>query len=465
MTMKSSLSFLLVAVIIVSLLTKTTRAASSKNGWIVEEFPKSDNFIGDPDGILNDHVRNILVERIQLISLMNIPSESNSNKEDSSISSSSSSNISPISPIEMAVAIVDKIDLTIPNYRFIWDVDERIDTAAQDFAQRVHNDWGVGHAQDGTGILIFLSVQDRVVYISRGKAFDSLLRDSRIERIIGEMRDLLQRQKYGDGLILGVDMVKYFLEKGEPDWKESILGVEFLTSLYMILIVVYGFYTSCLVRPRRRREARMYAEAESQLSDLDRAQAEALRGQYQPTSCPICLEDFKSDTVGSDDLPIKLLRCGHCFDEKCWSEWVHIGRGHAVTKCPICKKDVGRDLPEELSSIHNNTPTENEATTGDDTLEQEEQQDRAIQRYQQERNFRLTRLHLRYPRYITQSQIQRWSSPTYNGSLVRDESFTESRPRVEEWSSSRSRHQGSSDGRNSSGFGGGTSSGGHGGRF
>merc|ERR1712183_849650 len=85
-------------------------------------------------------------------------------------------------------------------------------------------------------------------------------------------------------------------------------------------------------------------------------------------------------------------------------------------------------------------------------------QDRAIQLFQQERNFRLVRLAARYPRYITPSHLQRWSSPTYNGSLVQDQSFTRNRPSqpVTHRNQGTSRSGGSS----SSHFGGGTSSGG-----
>jgi hypothetical protein len=54
----------------------------------------------------------------------------------------------------------------------------------------MHDRWGVGTTSEsgGTGVLIFLSVDDRVVYISRGGSFDTLLRDSRIDTAIKELR-------------------------------------------------------------------------------------------------------------------------------------------------------------------------------------------------------------------------------------------------------------------------------------
>lgn len=45
--------------------------------------------------------------------------------------------------------------------------------------------------------------------------------------------------------------------------------------------------------------------------------------------------------IGSDDRPIKMLRCGHIFDESCWKLWVDSGHGNPWV-CPVCRADVGR---------------------------------------------------------------------------------------------------------------------------
>ena len=63
--------------------------------------------------------------------------------------------------------------------------------------------------------------------------------------------------------------------------------------------------------------------------------AVTLMMEYNVQTCPICLEPFPSDDddatdndngipkIGSDKLPIKLLRCGHAFDQTCWKCYVH----------------------------------------------------------------------------------------------------------------------------------------------
>lgn len=266
----------------------------------------------------------------------------------------------------------------------------------------------------------------------------------------------MKQAKYAEGLNLAVELLASFIEKGEPTWKELIwdyLRVEFIILPLYLSGIIYAIRKS----RRQTEEQRIYAAAASQLSEIDRAQAEALQGQYQATSCPVCLEDFVSETVGSDNLPIKLLRCGHVFDESCWAEWVNSGQGN-VSKCPICKKDVGSDAVLVVENHDQPRPLRNLVNGDEDTGGD----NRAVQLFQQERNFRLARLALRYPNYISQNQVQRWSSPAYNDSLARDRSFTESRPHVVQHSH---HNNGGGGGTSRAHFGGGTSSGGRGGRF
>ena len=322
--------------------------------------------------------------------------------------------------------------------------------AADDFARQLHDSWGVGHATEvgGTGVLLFLSVEDRIIYVSRRGAVEKLLTDARVDTVISEVTSSLKQTKYADGLLVALDMLAEFMAKDEPTWKEWLFGL--FTTRNLLFVCELGLsiakFILSLRRIRASRQAeREYALAASQLSEMDRQQAEAMQGQYEAKSCPICLEDFKSSTVGSDDKPIKLLRCGHVFDESCWSEWVNSGSGNVAT-CPICKRNVGAP-----------TSTSNSGETAS-FIHVDDDQNRALQRYQQERNFRLLRMNSRFPNYVTQNQLNRWTSPAHSESLVQDPSFVQNDPQR---SSSGGRRSGSYGG----GFGGGFSSSGRGGRF
>eukprot|EP00526_Cylindrotheca_closterium_P012057 CAMPEP_0113659736 /NCGR_PEP_ID=MMETSP0017_2-20120614/32523_1 /TAXON_ID=2856 /ORGANISM="Cylindrotheca closterium" /LENGTH=463 /DNA_ID=CAMNT_0000574319 /DNA_START=47 /DNA_END=1438 /DNA_ORIENTATION=+ /assembly_acc=CAM_ASM_000147 len=439
-------------------------ATAAKAPWKMEEFPKPNfGLIADPDHLLSEQSLQKLADSIDDIT----------DKVEV--------------PIQIAVAVASKMHIPKPNNIYEDDrdnVDNGMDedAAAEKFARGLHDRWGVGTDGEsgGTGVLVFLSVDDRVVYISRGSSFDVLLRNSRIDSIIQDLRPSLRQAKYGEGLSLAVELIGTYIQKGEPKWDEWIwdyFRIEYL------LLSGYGLAIYFSMRQaRRRREAqRVYAEAASQLSAIDRAQAEALQGQFNASSCPICLEDFVSNAIGSDERPIKLLRCGHVFDASCWEEWVNSGQGQ-VSKCPICKKDVGvgeSSISAAAAGASGETvgeqpPQADTMVAVDDTSVQQNEQhihhhhhhhnqrNRAMQLFQQDRNFRLARLALRYPNVVTQQQVQRWSSPTYNGQLTQDRSFVESRPRAPE---PRSYNSNNRMGGSSASFGGGTSSGGRGGRF
>uniref|UniRef100_A0A7S3P9J0 RING-type domain-containing protein n=1 Tax=Amphora coffeiformis TaxID=265554 RepID=A0A7S3P9J0_9STRA len=395
--------------------------------------------------------------------------------------------------VQVGVAITRKLDLS--GYHGYEDPQER---AARAFARGLHDIWGVGETLvcGGTGVLVFLSDLDRTVYISRGDALKHVLTDRRIDRVIANMKPFLQRQKYKDAVLGALDEIAHLIQKGKPQLAERVQ--DFLVT-YSGLLWVGAIFAFLFTQARRSRAAqREYAAAAAHLDEIERVRAEALQGHFQMESCPICLEKFpnvegsngetRCPTMGSDGLPLKLLRCGHCFDETCWNEWVDTGRGQ-IGRCPICQQSVGRDTSsapdsavvdqldttDELDQQRLLDPAASDGPTDTDPAQQIDngiERHRTLQRYQHERNFRLARLGARYPRYITQQQIQRWSSSTYNGPLARDPTFVERDPQNTQGnnndrikSSGRSGSS-SSGGSNSGGsFGGGRSGGGRGGRW
>jgi len=219
----------------------------------------------------------------------------------------------------------------------------------------------------GSGILVFLAEHNRALYVSRGSALKLVLTDSRLDRVIQEvMVPLLQDRQYSDALARGIDEMIRYIQLGEEPvnnaW-QNLFG--YLCFLWVPVSIVFK-------RLNSRRKQRSYARVKSQLDEWDRARAEALRGTFRAKSCPICLEEFQKDddeeeeqsaqrseapgvsadmndegdedgnrshsrmqqllqqqqqhhqqqeqepllaAKGSDGLPLKLLRCGHVFDE------------------------------------------------------------------------------------------------------------------------------------------------------
>lgn len=389
--------------------------------------------------------------------------------------------------------------------------------AAEIFARQIHDAWGVGErsACGGTGIFIFLSDYDRTIYMSRGSALESVLTDRRLDKIIDHMKPLLQRERYSEALIAAVQELDEYLAAGTPDWKERMVDFFVQYSGYLWLLGLFGFAGRTIFKDQQQR--REYAKVSSQLDELDRARAVALQGRFQAQSCPICLESFQCCGVlreettsesedadddknaatdrenkenkkevrkGSDGLPLKLLRCGHVFDETCWAQWVSSGHHGKVDKCPICQQDVGKndggDTPNKRtddSTVRRRTDGATSSSSHDQTttagptvpvnLERQggNLQSWAMRQYIRDRNFRLRRLGSRYPQYIRPQQVSRWTQVSYDGTLARDPAFVNSDPVRVQQEAARSSGTGRRGGSSSGSFGGGSSGGGRGGRW
>jgi uncharacterized membrane protein YgcG len=234
--------------------------------------------------------------------------------------------------------------------------------------------------ENDANILIYLDIRDRVVFISvdNNPNLRRILTDKRIDRIIRyEMKPYFKNDDYGNGLIKGMEQIVDLLKNnGEEKDKQSMIVEQNLLDffgwfnnvsgggggfLWIILVMLHCYYHLKL-KQRKRQQQRVYAQTASELSTQDITHAEELRKTYaKTTNCPICLEDFQSCCIGSDSKPIKILRCGHVFDESCFLEWITCGRGGDITKCPICRSDVGG------SNINTNTNNnDNDSDNGTD---------------------------------------------------------------------------------------------------
>lgn len=435
-------------------LTDWTRATFPNPEQDPEACRSSYSRICDPDGLLGTKDKVNLNDRIQTFEVMNSLSCSQKGSKDA-----------VKAPLQLAVAIVRKMDL-----RDYWASGK--DEAARDMAMGIHDDWGVGSAAcGGTGILVFLSIEDRVIFISTGAAVQKVLTDGRLDNVIAQMGDILRRKDYGEALLRGIDEMEIYVKQGPPsNWPFILLGGGIAS------FVAFSIF-------HHNREKKKYAEVRSQLSKLDRDRALALQGQYECTSCAICLSEFppptsngelhpltssehggvdtkskRLPTVGSDGRPLKLLRCGHAFDMSCWEEWIGSGHGDP-SKCPICKQDVAGSPPPTPSAPPLEPPSNRQAQARVGRINYMMMGQPNYDMFELERAFRLGRLSARYPRYVRHTDVQRWTQSGYGGSMMNDPTFIRSDP-------DRPSSSGSGGSRSGGGgFGGGRSAGGRGGSW
>lgn len=258
------------------------------------------------------------------------------------------------------------------------DEDDMINDAAQYFARYLYDSWDVGSTQCGqTGILIFLSVQDRVCFISTGAKVTSILPWWRLEGVITDIKPNLRHREYGDAIMIAINDLAALLAQGPPTLSDRFndflerFGVVIVFAIFTFFFAIWGEY-------RDRWNRWQLTEAMSRLNQKEKIEARSLQREYHCTACPICLESFvmkdpeknhskskeddsdkSSDNdlpmVGSDGHPLKLLRCGHVFDETCWKSWVSSGHGNPYI-CPICRQDVGvKPMQQESANQNSNS--------------------------------------------------------------------------------------------------------------
>ncbi|KAL7520025.1 hypothetical protein ACHAWX_004777 [Stephanocyclus meneghinianus] len=281
-------------------------------------------------------------------------------------------------PIEVGVALVKKIDLPAilraDSYFFYSDQDDMINDAAQYFARYIHDTWyrhlmmQEQRISSPTNIvLIFISTQDKICYISSGTRIAAILPWWRLEHVVQDMKPDLRKGQTGDALSIAIDELTELLQEGPPSILDRLddfaerFGVVIAFTIFTFVFATWG---EC----RDRRKRFFSAERRSRLTAAEKERARQLQREFKTKMCPICLEPFELTNkqlddknpltrkqtqnlkrvdsfgipvIGTDGKPIKLLRCGHIFDETCWKMWVDSGHGNPWI-CPVCRQDVGR---------------------------------------------------------------------------------------------------------------------------
>ena len=386
---------------------------------------------------------------------------------------------------------------------------------AERLAKGLHDAWGVGDAC-GSGILLLVAVEDRQArarvasgctghlrakppatrgthctcaptqaFISTGASASAAASDVALELVLDRMRPLLRAGDLDAALQGAVRDIGDVLAG-------KLLPTDPLLSWALILCAIGSVFV--WNRWAEARRARRYREVTRNLSKLEGDVARAKAARYAATSCPICMEDFEPDDgfPGADGAPAaplpppraasdkkdddatapsgsgtsdasgsrpsappagsglkkSLLPCGHAFCEPCLRSALAV-----KLACPICRAPPdGTDAPPRPPPPPPCNGGGGAAAAGAD-----------FDTYLPELAFRLRRLHMAHPDYVTENMVDRWTSRTHAGTFTNDPALLRANPaRTPSGSGGSGLPGGGAHHGSSSSFGGGSSSGGGG---
>jgi len=196
--------------------------------------------------------------------------------------------INAITKAEVAVAIVNSMSSAFVG------VDD-LDTATRRFAMQLHNTWGVGDASIQNGILVFLSIGDRTIFISRGDGVANTLTIDIIDSIINHMKTPLRARKYGSAVELCVAEIDLVLSG-----KASEISAAYTPSFMdeygdYIFLIFFGIFAGFVglkaywTNGQLRRLQRGSEAMKKLMKDVEDMNSDEY---FESKSCPICLDDF-----------------------------------------------------------------------------------------------------------------------------------------------------------------------------
>lgn len=276
--------------------------------------------------------------------------------------------INAISAAQVAVAVVNRMDRSKGELLL-----SSIEQASELFARRLHDLWGVGDKTTNNGVLVFLSIEDRAVFVSTGDGVQDRLTLRVIQALIDSMKPFLRQKAYGKALelcILQIDLVlsgkrseilsrygpgatSFSSSGGSDNYGAAIIFAAFVG------IVAVGFVTKLMEQRKMRQLERGQRALGTLMHEIDNTEE---GNKYFTLSCPICLEEFQNPqniiptTTAATPAPVvaegekkdaqraMALRCGHTFCFSCLETYLtSADKG----KCPICRMPVDEkdDLP------------------------------------------------------------------------------------------------------------------------
>ncbi|KAL0027686.1 hypothetical protein WJX79_009000 [Trebouxia sp. C0005] len=295
---------------------------------------------------------------------------------------------------------------------------------AEFFAKFLHRSWGVGDVSCNNGLVFFLSVNSRQMYLA---VDPQVLSRQRQQYVLNRAKDKMRSGDL-DGGIEGA-IIDIGLALSGADLPHDSHADEQWDLIIVVLIIVIIFCILCWVSYKdrcmagangthfsRKAEASGYAssskvdntpsappldshpERESLLSNDMRMLSKSL-DEHKPGR----------DAAGKQLKPM-WLSCGHAFCQDCIASWLQ-----DKDSCPICRQPVAATRPDPVQ--HSNL-TRGASLPRPNVGLNQQHHDWDTDMYALEIKFRLARLQVRYPQYVNNDMVSNWASHTSSGQVV-----------------------------------------------
>lgn len=200
--------------------------------------------------------------------------------------------INGIAGAQIAVAVINEM-----SHSFVGNGD--LEIASGIFARTLHNTWGVGDKETNNGIVIFLSLTDRVVYISTGVGVQSKLTRQFIDYLVTEMKPDLKNAQYGTAIEKTVTQIGLIIS-GKSNIADQIKASGRLSNIAIMFFCLVGgvVFLSAVQETMKLNQLRKGRRAlDSFMTEI----AEAGENKnFLSDSCPICLEEFSVSKSTAD---------------------------------------------------------------------------------------------------------------------------------------------------------------------
>jgi len=154
-----------------------------------------------------------------------------------------------------------------------------VNDAAQYFARYIHDNWSryLAREQNSSSVnivLIFISI----CYISSGYRLATVLPWWRLEHVVQDMKQDLQKRQTEDAILIAIDDLTSLLIGGPPSFRDRVrFGI-------VILFTIFTFTFATLGECRETRRRIFFADRRSRMNSTERKNARLLQKVFRKKS-------------------------------------------------------------------------------------------------------------------------------------------------------------------------------------